>query len=97
MSAVWSTIFDALVLFAWVFLVWGLLKYRDKYKPEQANNRNFQVKIFWVLFVGSILWFTTGVINVFIGQNFLLEFFLTYALGHAAYNSNKKVRALRRT
>jgi hypothetical protein len=96
MTAVFGVMFDGLVLFAWIFFVLGMWKYRDKYNSEREKDRNFQVKIFWMVFAGSILWFTVGVINLFSGYNFLLEFFLTYAFGHAAYNSNKKIKALRR-
>jgi uncharacterized membrane protein len=95
MHEVLNMVLNFIVLLAWVFLVWGIIKDNKARKPERAKDRNFLVKTSWVLFSGSILWFVVGVTNAFTGTPFLLEGFLTFVIGYKAYTLNLDIRALK--
>lgn len=87
---------NVVVLFAWGFLVWGMIKDKKARKLENAKDRNFLVKTFWILFFGSILWFVVGLIDAFSSRPFLLAAFLMFLLGRQAYILNKDIRALQK-
>jgi hypothetical protein len=96
MHGVLNIVINVVVLFAWGFFVWGFLKYKEAHKPERLKDRNFQVKVFWVLFFGSILWLAVGLTDFFSGAPFLTPGFLTFALGYSAHTINKTAKALKR-
>lgn len=85
-----------LVLAAWFFLGWGIVKAIMAGNPKRAKDRVYMVKTSYVLFCGSILWFAVGVIRLCMGFASWGYFVFGAGLAWECYAFHKKAKALPR-
>lgn len=70
-------VYNVLTLIAIGFALWGMVKATRADKPENVKNRTYNVKTFWVLFFGSIVWSVAWLIPLFDGV-FVWTHFLAF-------------------
>jgi len=85
-----------LVLAAWFFLVWGVIKTSLSNLKEHAEDRIFMVKTFWILFSGSILWLIVGSTRFFMGLPAWGYFIFFLGLAWETYVFYKKIKTMPR-